>query len=169
MLTKSIDKNTECFTFSDFQTFIWSFVDWDHQILHLFIVDFTHHSTYFVELIFIIVISNSIENFNACQWNNTSVSTITNHGMTLARTCLTICKKTGVISMPSIIKYWFTNLFENILLIFVVRSFIWCTITISFFVVAAVTLEWIIKGKFFNLTFSENIGTDSLCICHRNT
>lgn len=122
MLSEPFDVHSKGLMFTDLQPFPRSFVDWNQQILNSFVVDFKHTDTHLVFLILLIIVVDSRENLFTANRHDSLVGTIADHGVALTGAGLSISKQAAVITLPSIVKNFYTNGFKDDLLVCVLLT-----------------------------------------------
>ena len=120
VLAESINKYSKCLTLSYLEALWWSFIHNKHEILHLFVVNLAHHGLDLEAFTWVSVFCNTLKDLITRHGDNTLVSAVTNHRVTLACPRLPVRKQTCMKSIPCLIKYINSNLFKDILLILVI-------------------------------------------------
>ena len=139
--------------------------------MHLFIVDFEHGE---LDLIFSVTSaaglagSNPLENFVACNGNDTFIGPITDHRVTLARARLSVGKETAVIALPRVVKHLTAEALVNLLLIGVLSLSIELLHDSVYFLKAVMRPETVVERKGLLLA---SVRVNKLCggTLHLNT
>jgi len=154
MLAETVNKDTKGFALSNFQSLGWPLVDRNHEILNLFVINFTHHGHNFICFIFVCIRADTLEDLITGHWHDTSVRSISNHRMALSRPCLTISEKTCMETSESIIEHINSDFVKHILLILVLRTRLSFRVAIISGFEAIMAPEGVIECKSLFLFFS---------------
>lgn len=101
MFAQPFHKNTIHFIFPYFQAILRPLIRRNEQVLNLLVVNLHHGAGDLVVDLVVFVALDPVKDFIASLRNDASIGSVTDHRVRLARACLSVSKKTGMVTVPS--------------------------------------------------------------------